>query len=669
MIGNNDKSLSFYNVILIMYLFLQSDQYFHFEASTEALANTDVALKNSYSYWWLNGEVNSNNNIETEKISNYLVGMMRIERYYAGIREDLSPLVASAKVLLERQDYTGFFKACGPNYVRAIRRAQEVTAIFQFESSTTDVATEYQRALQTNYGYTSEFQSKQKYLSINQSLRIKIKAYGLGLTEQGADVLVPTSLEEFQKVMKFAYNQLTKSPFADHVGMVYGMEVAPWIENVEFQIQAKIGDEAIDIPLPKSLIPKAIPLDDTLEGTVFANDEATRALFTCKEPTYSIDKYGYCCEPYSLYDPTVEQYLGGATATPETSICKPVRTLDPSVVKENMASNGEFIARLDSVLRRKMNGLSVLEGCISAINAIPETYDHYFIKSQDTNNYDKEMDNIFTVFDMRMSIDPFGDFVMVKHMAQELDEYLEMFYSPCLSAIYGMDVGTSSTRRPTNFMAYPWYFHPQCNYLSCLATGMRWDRANGGCTPDILSGDQAGYSNTKELYCAKDPETNQCKNDSCELDNFHTKVTTCWNNVLPTGSVNYFIEHFCMPQMSGKKLDDANKELLVSAKESCQSYIDIDCSTNIRRLNEFEDINEAIPLDYTEVTEEIVNVVPDLEGGNGSIQRIDEEIDEAIPFDNTEITEEIVEAVPYKKRRRLQKLNRIKRRKNKLVQA
>ena len=59
---------------------------------------------------------------------------MRIERYYSSVREDVTPLSNDARTLIEQQDYIGFFKACGPAYVRGIRRAQEVSAIFIFKS-------------------------------------------------------------------------------------------------------------------------------------------------------------------------------------------------------------------------------------------------------------------------------------------------------------------------------------------------------------------------------------------------------------------------------------------------------------------------------------------------------------------------------------------------------
>jgi len=56
--------------------------------------------------------------------------------------------------LLDQQDYIGFFKSCGPNYVRSLRRAQELTAIFEFTSSSQDRSSSLARTLTQTGGST-----------------------------------------------------------------------------------------------------------------------------------------------------------------------------------------------------------------------------------------------------------------------------------------------------------------------------------------------------------------------------------------------------------------------------------------------------------------------------------------------------------------------------------
>ena len=79
-----------------------------------------------------------------------IISTMRIERYYSSIREELSSLTDDALTLLDRQDYNGFFKGCGPNYIRSIRRAQEITSTFEFEETSSERASEFAYKVQAS---------------------------------------------------------------------------------------------------------------------------------------------------------------------------------------------------------------------------------------------------------------------------------------------------------------------------------------------------------------------------------------------------------------------------------------------------------------------------------------------------------------------------------------
>jgi hypothetical protein len=125
---------------------------------------------------------------------------MRIERYYSSVKENNAELSEDAKELLAAKDYVGFYKSCGPNYVRSIRRAQEVTAMFSFTStdstatrkmkSTIEAAVNGGSRFKVDAGRTSKSDSKSR--KTEQSLRIKIVGYGLGLDKDGSETLVAT---------------------------------------------------------------------------------------------------------------------------------------------------------------------------------------------------------------------------------------------------------------------------------------------------------------------------------------------------------------------------------------------------------------------------------------------------------------------------------------------
>ena len=523
---------------------------------------------------------NASGSSKTSGTSHIVTASMTLERYYSSVREEISPLADDAKQLLDSQDYVGFFKACGPNYVRGIRRMQEVTAMFNYKTSSKETASQFAASMKVSVrsigitGYaaadvSSSFSRKSKFKSASSSMTISIKGWGVGLSEKGAETFVATSLETYQQVMKFAFKAMTRGENAAYIGMVYGIEVVPWVHNTAFQVAAKLAEEVIEIPMPRSLIPKAIP---KLATNTAAWTNATRDDFTCKEPTFNQDKYGYCCELEQMFD-TVNntysfQYL-------YRSVCKPVRQLDPSLVKDNMSNNGEFVTRMDGAMRYKLAQLSTLEKCISAANSIPETFDHHELIPQDTVKYDKVISTPISLLELRLAIDPKGDYSVLKHMGKEIDEWVQMYMSPCYMALFGTNVGVTPDVEATFFMAYPWWHHDECMHLSCMTNNMRWDRKNKGCVPSVINGAFAANYTNDDAHCARDDDdttNNGCKHQSANLKLFRDNVVTCWSQ-LEVKSVEYIMSHYCMPQVTGKLVSAARQASTTGYKTACEAPI------------------------------------------------------------------------------------------------
>ena len=490
---------------------------------------------------------------------------MKIERYYSSVREEVSPLANDAFTLLETQDYIGFFKACGPNYVRSLRRAQEVTATFKFQSSSKSKAVSFSMSLKvsTPYGASGEMEAaaSSSHNEATSSLTISIVGYGMGLNQEGSETMVATTLAEYQNVMRYAFRSMTVNEDAHNIGMVYGMEVVPWVNNVAFQVAAKVADENIIIPLPRSMIPKAD-----------SNGNCTVGYF-------QKDKYNYCCEPEQQWHPASSSYpvLSGGTCNATDCVCKPVQNLDKALVKDNMVNNGEFVARMDNAMRYKLAQIASLEKCISATKAIPKKYEQNLLKANDSVKYDKAIQYSISLLELKMAIDPLQNFGMVHQLARELDEWIQMFITPCIGALYGMNVGTTPNTDVSLFMAYPWYSHPECMMLSCITNGMRWDRDKGGCVPGMIHGaGSANYDTTaaKNTKCAKDEKqygaTQTCKYDSTALNTYHVAAETCWNNTQTITGVDYLVNHFCNPVLTNEKLaDDTFTTLQTSVTNSC----------------------------------------------------------------------------------------------------
>ncbi len=518
------------------------------------------------------------NQVKTKSKRHIISSTMRIERYYSSVKEERSPLANDALTLLKAEDYVGFFQACGPTYTRGIRRAQEVTSIFQFNSSSREEAKKFSASIKVKVWFLfgsksldTAFSRSSKFRNESKSLKIKIRGYGLGLNQNGSETLVATNMQEHERVMKFAFNAMTRNEDAYHIGMVYGIEVVPWVNNAAFQVAAKLHDTEIILPLPRTLIPKAFMKDQNVTPVDFNN--STRSFFKCKDDSFAIDKFGYCCEPEALYDRISDEYDQNNSWD---RICKPVRQLDRSLIKDNMVNNGEFIARLGSAMRYKLTQISVTEKCISAARAIPPRFDFNILKPQDSVKYDGVIDSKrMTLYDLKTTLDPLGDYSIIKHLTKELDEWIEMFYSPCFAALYGTNIDDTPDLDIAFFMAYPWHAHEDCMRLSCLTNNMRWDRENGGCVPSLIVGPAApGYDDGKDTHCSSNLEKagnqEECKYKQEDLQEYHGKVTKCWNNnaIIGGGSIDYYIEYFCMPQITEEKVSDETKQTMIDVKDS-----------------------------------------------------------------------------------------------------
>ena len=501
------------------------------------------------------------------RLTRYLVADMRIERYYATLREDSSQLTENALTLLQTQNYAGFFLSCGATFVRSIRRAQEVTAILEFESPNVEQAQAFSNNIQLSAWERVPMTSS--FNPLTDTLDITIQGYGLGLTAEGSETLMASSLEELFDAMRFAYRLMTSSGVVT-VGMIYGMEVSPWVDHTNFMLNSGVNDEVIEVPVLRNSIPRAYKIDDKYD-TEFNNEE--RELYRCKASDYSIDKFGNCCADDELYDHEVGLYN---STSPEEHVCRPMRQLDRTMVRENLMLNGEFTSRLSRALRLKTERIGALSNCISAVNTLSERFEFNYLKPTGDSGYGSSLGNmLFTVFELKIGIDPFNDGEMVKQLSKEVDEFATMFYQPCMAAIYGSNSGVSPNTEVNQFMAHPWHSHSECSKVSCLLNGMRWDRDNGGCVPGLTSGTAAAaYSADGGDYCQVDSDNSQeelqCRNSSVDLNDFQGRVIACWENFAPTGSIDFFLDNFCAPEITAQVLNaDAQFQLRQDFMASC----------------------------------------------------------------------------------------------------
>lgn len=102
---------------------------------------------------------------------------------------------------------------------------------------------------------------------------------------------------------------------------------------------------------------------------------------------------------------------------------------------------------------------------------------------------------------------------------------------------------------------------------------MRWDRASltGRCVASLISGKGApGYSGGDDkCSTVADTGIQTCKHDNTVLSDFHTKTTKCWEGTVSRGRVDYFMDHFCMPSLTGDVLP--NDKIQIHKKNHLKS--------------------------------------------------------------------------------------------------
>jgi len=112
-----------------------------------------------------------------------------------------------------------------------------------------------------------------------------------------------------------------------------------------------------------------------------------------------------------------------------------VRRLDRSVVKNNMANNGEFVAHLDSLIRYRLNQLFTLEKYLTQVNTYSDDYKYHLLKPMDTVKYDEQIEMLTTVKELQLMLDPATNYGLIRQMDREMDEFVERYYQPCIAAL------------------------------------------------------------------------------------------------------------------------------------------------------------------------------------------------------------------------------------------
>ena len=379
----------------------------------------------------VSGSAKSTKDTATKK--HHIVTKMSMERYYSSLDDTTATLTKDASSLIDKGDTVGFFQACGSGYIRSIRRTAEVTAVFTLESSTTTEASEFAASLKIKVfgrgGGGGSFSGQSNSFSSESKLSIHIKAFGLGLNMDGADTLVARSLEDYDNAIKFAF----KSMQNDDVGMIRGIEVVPWMDNLQFQNAVHFID-----------LSYVADGADGADGTTPAGD-------------------------------------GTAVAVPAED------TRSALEVKAITTINGEFLQMIDSIYRNNIYLLASMRRCIGELELLQQAkmgnkwlIDHTgFDMTAHIEGSGVTVDDVLAVVN--------GKTLTAKF--QETETFITAFYGPCAEAMLkGSDQG--------RMVRYWFNYRKQCN-PDCLRPNVKYSNVDGVINCEVATDVEAGSEKLK----------------------------------------------------------------------------------------------------------------------------------------------------------------------------
>lgn len=171
-------------------------------------------------YWFLDQSLETGDSLR-------ILARIQLKSYYAALNESQSQLSKSAQALLEKQDITGFFDACGTYYIKTISRYSTLYALFTLVDTTTTVQ-DFQYQLERLFQSIQNSSKTDNYFK-NKTLYIRLAGFGLG--KQQMVSLAPTDLDSFKEILQNS----TKAMAGIHTGRVEALEIIPWMDNLNFQ--------------------------------------------------------------------------------------------------------------------------------------------------------------------------------------------------------------------------------------------------------------------------------------------------------------------------------------------------------------------------------------------------------------------------------------------------
>mmetsp|Transcript_12864 Transcript_12864/g.28403 ORF Transcript_12864/g.28403 Transcript_12864/m.28403 type:complete len:521 (-) Transcript_12864:197-1759(-) len=404
--------------------------------------------------------------VEAGASYHHIIGIMKSDRYYTSIDETQAQVLGEVSNILSRGNVIQFFQACGPNYIRSIRRSTEVGSCFTFKDYSVNIDTEFAYEIEGSAGNTG-FQGGLRFDRKALEMTITIFAFGLGLVTsaagQDSDVsLIARNMDDYKRVMDTAFRSM-QDPYA---GKVASVELVPWTSNAAFQNLVKV-----DTPL-------------------------SRTSYRCRDES-SCEDCGYDTNHTELYDPSLCIVSGT-----EDALHKDLR-------KFNLIANAEFIARIDALVRQQLLAVQIHMNCISELLLFPrpEYDDKKLYNRNPTLNLDMTV-KILTYRLLRSDSTQVpddsaylnqhpspGDKYLYMEKMTLIQRYVTYFFQPCIIKLSETKYNVKSGNMQLNH----WTVVPECSKTMCTLPNTRYDVDD--CVPLSSNSDFVYLNYRLENYC------------------------------------------------------------------------------------------------------------------------------------------------------------------------
>jgi len=171
----------------------------------------------------------------------YGILVFTIDKYYSSIDETNESFTKDALDLLNKSKWTTFITICGPSYIRSVNRKSGMVSLFSVLIDSDNASQEQMDAIKNSIQGVSpvagENDDKGLNLATSSSLSIDLTSFGLSMRgEQNNVILSAKTLKDFSTAASNAF-LLMKNPKS---GVVTGIEVIPWSNNINFQLLSRL---------------------------------------------------------------------------------------------------------------------------------------------------------------------------------------------------------------------------------------------------------------------------------------------------------------------------------------------------------------------------------------------------------------------------------------------